>query len=215
MKRTMAPVLLATLVLSACADEDDGSLDPTGWQPGEGPAPSPTDEEPEQGTMVLNRYQDEEGYPDERPETYVATEFTSFTDMSWDEWSDEIARGSGNIAGTWCLNLDCDEDPYDVDVELHDPVEVDGVSYFSTYEVVDTGDMPEDIRQGMEAADAGRLTVPGEGGADGEEPEPAPDEDDTEDQDDDPDDDSPGDDEDGNGNGNGNGNGDNDDGEDN
>lgn len=180
MKRTIAPVLLVVLALSACTDQDDGSLDPGGWQPGEGPAPSPTEEESEQGTVVFNRYQDEQGYPDERPETYVATEYTSFTDMSWDEWSDEIARGSGNMAGTWCLNLDCDEEPYDVDVELHDPVEVDGVSYFSTYEVTDTGDMPEDIRQGMEAADAGRLTVPEEGAAE-EEPEPTPDGDDPDD----------------------------------
>lgn len=169
MKRTMAPVLLVALALclSSCTDE----VDPEGWQSGEGPAPSPTEEETEGGTFVLNRYQDEQGYRDESPETYVATEFTSFSEMSWDEWSDEIARGSGSMAGSWCLNLDCDEDPYQVDVELGDPVEVDGVSYFSTYEVTDPGDMPEDIRQGMEAADEGRLTLPQESGADEEDPE--------------------------------------------
>ncbi|GHD23439.1 hypothetical protein [Nocardiopsis kunsanensis] len=162
MKRTTAPVLLMALALclSSCTDE----VDPEGWQPGEGPAPSPTEKETEDGTYVFNRYQDEQGYRDESPEVYVATQFTSFSDMSWDEWSDEIARGSGNMAGSWCLNLDCDEDPYQVDVELGDPVEVDGVSYFSTYEVTDAGDMPEDVRQGMEAADEGRLTLPRESG---------------------------------------------------
>lgn len=168
MKRAIAPVLLVALglSLSSCTDE----VDPEGWQPGEGPAPSPTEEETEKGTFVFNRYQDEQGYRDESPETYVATEFTSFSEMSWGEWSDETARGSGSMAGTWCLNLDCDEDPYQVDVELGDPVEVGGVAYFSTYEVTDPGDMPEDIRQGMEAADEGRLTVPEEGGADEEDP---------------------------------------------
>lgn len=175
MKRTIAPVLLVALglCLSSCTDE----VDSEGWQPGEGPAPSPTEEESEEGTFVFNRYQDEQGYRDESPETYVATEFTSFSEMSWDEWSDEIARGSGSMAGSWCLNLDCDEDPYQVDVELGDPVEVDGVSYFSTYEVTDPGDMPEDVRQGMEAADEGRLTVPEEGGAGAEDPDATAEED--------------------------------------
>lgn len=188
MKRTIAPVLLVALglCLSSCTDE----VDPEGWQPGEGPAPSPTEEETEEGTFVFNRYQDEQGYRDESPETYVATEFTSFSEMSWDEWSDEIARGSGSMAGSWCLNLDCDEEPYQVDVEFGDPVEVDGVAYFSTYEVTDPGDMPEDVRQGMEAADEGRLTVPEEGGGVEDPDATAEDEDDSDDNSGDPDEES-------------------------
>ena len=189
MKRTIAPVLLVALAvcLSSCTEE----VDPEGWQPGEGPAPSPTEEETEEGTFVFNRYQDEQGYRDESPEIYVATQFTSFSEMSWDEWSDEIARGSGSMAGSWCLNLDCDEEPYQVDVELGDPVEVDGVSYFSTYEVTDPGDMPEDVRQGREAADEGRLTLPRESGGE-EAPEATAEggDDDPDDSSEDPDEDS-------------------------
>ncbi|WP_150238429.1 hypothetical protein [Nocardiopsis quinghaiensis] len=114
-----------------------------------------------QGSYVFNRYGDENGFADRRPTDYVATEFTTFSDMDWQEWSDEAARGEGELLGTWCMDAGCQDDPYDVEVELGDPVETGGATYFSTYTITDyDDDMSEEVRQAMEEADGGRLAVP-------------------------------------------------------
>ncbi|WP_116247449.1 hypothetical protein [Nocardiopsis sp. FIRDI 009] len=115
------------------------------------------------GTYVFNRYGDPEGYDDQRPTDYVATEFTTFGRMNWEEWSEDTARGHGELSGTWCFEQNCVDDPYEVDVELSDPTEVGGTTYFSTYTVSDPdGDMPADVREAMESADGGRLDLPPE-----------------------------------------------------
>ncbi|GAB2484414.1 hypothetical protein [Nocardiopsis aegyptia] len=116
---------------------------------------------PGEGTFVLNRYGDEAGFADQRPTDYVATEFTTFRDLEWDEWTDTSARGEGEVSGTWCLGVDCASDPYDIGIELGDPVEVDGTMYFSAYTVTEyDDDMPADQREAMEQSDDGRLAVP-------------------------------------------------------
>ncbi|OOC56695.1 MULTISPECIES: hypothetical protein [Nocardiopsis] len=130
-------------------------------EPVEGEQDSPGDEATgEEGTYVFNRYGDEDGFPDLRPTDYVATEFTTFSDMEWSEWSDEVAHGEGGVSGTWCLETGCQEDPYDVEVELGDPVEVGGGTFFSTYTITDYGDMSAKTRQAMQEADDGRLSLP-------------------------------------------------------
>jgi hypothetical protein len=134
----------------------DGSPSPGGGGGADGASAGPGE-----GTFVLNRYRDESGFPDQRPTDYVATEFTSFTDLEWDEWTDTAARGEGEVSGTWCLHEDCSQDPYDVGVELGDPVEVDGTMYFSTYTVTEyDDDMSAETREALENSDDGRLDVP-------------------------------------------------------
>ncbi|KOX13051.1 hypothetical protein [Nocardiopsis sp. NRRL B-16309] len=173
------------LAVAACGQETDPAEDvdvgtgPTGrdspaadeGSPGAGQA-SPSAEEgspgPEGGgasaepaAFVLNRYGDEAGFADQRPTDYVATEFTTFQDMEWDTWTDTSARGEGEVSGTWCLDQDCSRDPYDIGIELGDPVEVDGTLYFSAYTVTEYGDdMPADMRAALEGSDDGRLAVP-------------------------------------------------------
>ncbi|WP_017578669.1 hypothetical protein [Nocardiopsis valliformis] len=110
---------------------------------------------------VLNLYGDEEGFDDQRPTDYVATQFTTFSDMEWDEWDENRARGEGEVLGTWCMDVGCQDDPYDVEIELGDPVEVDGTWYFSTYTVTEyDDDMAEEQREALEQADDGQLNVP-------------------------------------------------------
>ncbi|WP_304453311.1 hypothetical protein [Nocardiopsis sp. YSL2] len=117
--------------------------------------------EPKEGVFVLNRYGDEAGFADQRPTDYVATEFTTFRGLEWEEWTDTSARGEGEVSGTWCLDEDCSRDPYDVQIELGEPVEVDGTMYFSAYTVTEYDDaMPADTREALEHSDNGRLGVP-------------------------------------------------------
>ncbi|MFE3458602.1 hypothetical protein ACFXKD_13755 [Nocardiopsis aegyptia] len=169
------------LAVAACGQETEPAEDvgtgPTGQaspepepEPGQdGTASGAPDQEgdggsgaePGEGTFVLNRYGDEAGFADQRPTDYVATEFTTFRDLEWDEWTDTSARGEGEVSGTWCLDVDCASDPYDIGIELGDPVEVDGTTYFSAYTVTEYGDdMPADQREAMEQSDNGRLAVP-------------------------------------------------------
>ncbi|WP_028646540.1 hypothetical protein [Nocardiopsis sp. CNT312] len=110
-------------------------------------------------TYVFNTHGDERGRADQRPDSYVATEFTTFSAMEWEQWSVDTARGQGGASGTWCLHEGCTDDPYEVDVVLADPVEVEGTAYFSTY-TVSGGGMPEDMRRAMAEADGGRLALP-------------------------------------------------------
>lgn len=128
-------------------------------------SPSPDEESPAgdgEAPYVLNRYGDEAGFDDRRPDQYVATEFTTFSEMAWDEWSDQVARGEGRLSGTWCMSEGCQNNPYDVRVELNDPVEVDGTAYYSTYTITQYDEeMSQEMRQALEEADGGRLTVPG------------------------------------------------------
>ncbi|ASU56606.1 MULTISPECIES: hypothetical protein [Nocardiopsis] len=113
------------------------------------------------GAFVLNRYGNENGFDDQTPTEYVATEFTTFTDMEWDTWADEVARGEGGVKGTWCMQEGCQDDPYEVEVELGDPVDVDGTMYFSTYTITDHGEeMSEEMIGTLEETDGGTLAVP-------------------------------------------------------
>lgn len=151
------------LALSACGQQNTGGEENA---PGEGDGEDDRyerdddDRTAEGDVQVLNFHGDENGFPDQRPEDYVATEFTTFSDMEWDEWHEDGARGEGEVLGTWCMDQGCQDDPYDVDVELADPVDVDGTPYFSTYTITDYGDMPEEQRQALDDADGGRLAVP-------------------------------------------------------
>ncbi|WP_160049959.1 hypothetical protein [Nocardiopsis sp. FR4] len=173
---TGAAVLLA---VTACGQQETtpdvpesemGEQEPTPIDPGA--TGGPYNEEPVQtaepdeegadggGALVLNRYGNENGFKDRRPTDYVATEFTTFSDMEWEEWTDQMAHGEGELSGTWCMEQGCQNDPYDVEVQLGDPVEVDGATYFSTYTVTEHHDMPEEMLQAMEEADGGRLALP-------------------------------------------------------
>lgn len=161
MKHTILTGAALLLAVTACGQQEapprtpeetgvDGSQEQNG-----GSDPDP------QSPYVLNRHGDENGFDDQRPTDYVATEFTTFSDLEWDEWSDEVARGEGEMSGTWCMDQGCQDDPYDVDVELGDPVDVNGTTYFSTYTITDyDDDMSQEMRQAMEDADGGRLSVP-------------------------------------------------------
>jgi hypothetical protein len=131
--------------------------------PEEGAAPSATPQESPgvAEVYVLNRYGDENGFDDRRPTEYVATEFTTFSDMEWDEWEQERARGEGDLLGTWCMEQECQNDPYEVEVELGDPVDVDGTRYFTTYTITEYDeDMTDEVRRALEDADGGRLGSP-------------------------------------------------------
>ncbi|MCP3015809.1 hypothetical protein NGM33_20995 [Nocardiopsis dassonvillei] len=113
------------------------------------------------GAFVLNRYGNENGFDDQTPTEYVATEFTTFTDMEWGTWADEVARGEGGVKGTWCMQEGCQDDPYEVEVELGDPVDVDGTMYFSTYTITDHGEeMSEEMIGTLEEVDGGTLALP-------------------------------------------------------
>lgn len=167
MKRTCGAVLFLALALTACGQEDEAPED--NGAPEADPTPD-ADVQEGDDTYVFNSYGDEQGFADQEPEDYVATEFTTFTDVEWDEWTEETAQGEGEVSGTWCMDEDCVEDPYDVEIELGEPVDVGGTPYFSTYTVTDH-DMPEGMPEAMEDADGGLLALPveeegEEGGAD-------------------------------------------------
>ena len=151
-------------LLTACGQSEEPPEDrPTAQDDAPGTdSPAPGDGPVAQGEIqVLNLHGDEEGFEDQRPEVYVATASTTFTDMEWDEWGDTRARGEGEILGTWCMDQGCQDDPYDVEVELGDPVEVNGLWFFSTYSITEyDDDMPQAQRDALADADDGRLTLP-------------------------------------------------------
>ncbi len=167
-RRTLLAGAALALAVSACGQADGPDED--GTEGGEGTPEaggSPEDGGSGGGTEaggevhVLNMYGDEEGFDDQRPTDYVATGFTTFSDMEWNEWDDTRARGEGEVLGTWCMDQGCQDDPYDVEIELGDPVEVDGTRYFSTYTVTEyDDDMPQEQRDALEQADDGRLNTP-------------------------------------------------------
>lgn len=170
--RTLLAGAALTLAVSACGQAEDPDEDgpATGGESQETDAPA-TDGPGEDGSEygggadgdvhVLNLHGDEEGFDDQRPTDYVATEFTTFSDMEWDEWGETRARGEGEVLGTWCMDVGCQNDPYDVEIELGDPVEVDGTWYYSTYTVTEyDDDMAEEQREALEQADDGRLNLP-------------------------------------------------------
>ncbi|MCY9787482.1 hypothetical protein KIK06_26730 [Nocardiopsis sp. EMB25] len=154
---------IALVLLTACGEQVATPREPEGGGTSPDDGGTPNSGDADGGTHVFNRHGDAEGYPDQEPRDYVATEFTTFTRMNWEDWSEGTARGHGELSGTWCFEQGCVDDPYEVDVELSDPKEVDGTAYFSTYTISDpAGDMPADAREAMEAADGGRLDLPPE-----------------------------------------------------
>ncbi|GHC70251.1 hypothetical protein GCM10007079_01510 [Nocardiopsis terrae] len=177
MKRTLLAGAVLALAVSACGQaeepeedgttaggdspEADGSPEGTATDSGSGDTAADGGTADGEEVYVLNLYGDEEGFDDQRPTEYVASEFTTFSDMEWDEWSGAGARGGGEVLGTWCMDQGCQDDPYDVEIELGEPVEADGTRYFSAYTVTEYDeDMPEEQRDALEQADGGRLNVP-------------------------------------------------------
>ncbi|CAL9457236.1 hypothetical protein SUDANB121_02580 [Nocardiopsis dassonvillei] len=162
--RGIGPTVAVAVITAAVA----GCGSDRAEAPGEGAAPSASPEGPaaqaspgDAEVYVLNRYGDENGFDDLRPTEYVATEFTTFSGMEWDEWAQERARGEGDLLGTWCMDQGCQNDPYEVEVELGDPVEVDGTGYFTTYTITEyDDDMTAEVRRALEEADGGRLAYP-------------------------------------------------------
>ena len=165
MKRTLLVGAALALAVSACGQQDDTDGDdaPDVDVTQEDPNPEAEPEGDAGGddqVYVLNLHGDEEGFDDRRPEDYVATEFTTFTDMDWGEWDEERAVGEGEVLGTWCMDQNCQDDPYDIEIELGDPVEAEGSWYFSTYTVIDDEEIPEEQLEAMEQADGGQVNVP-------------------------------------------------------
>ncbi|GAA1092193.1 hypothetical protein [Nocardiopsis composta] len=113
----------------------------------------------EEGAYVFNTHGDEEGRPQQRPENLVASEFTSFTGLEWQEWGVDAAVGRGELSGTWCLP-ECQDDPYPATVELGDPENVGGTLYFTTYRVTEAEGLADADRRAMEDADQGMLIRP-------------------------------------------------------
>ncbi|MFC4565220.1 hypothetical protein ACFO4E_25480 [Nocardiopsis mangrovi] len=170
MRTTSAAViaLLSPLVLVAgCAGAEGGP--PAGGTSRPSPpeqedgetASAPPEESPSSGSevFVYNTYGDEAGGPTREPAGLTASEFTSFTGLTWRSWSADSAEARGRLTGSWCLP-DCQDRPYEVVVELKDPQDVEGTEYFTTYEVTDSGDLPDDMRERMTEADQGRLMLP-------------------------------------------------------
>ncbi|MBB6175096.1 hypothetical protein HNR23_005156 [Nocardiopsis mwathae] len=156
--------ICALMALTGCGDRNGGA---GGDQDG-GPSPTPADptaEENAQGgdeydeIYVFNTYGDEQGYPDQRPEVLVASEFTTFNGLTWSAWGSVPASGDGYVLGTWCLP-ECQDDPYPVTVELGEPELFDGDAYYTTYWVTEDSEIPDDMRKLMEESDGGRLMVP-------------------------------------------------------
>lgn len=182
MKRTLLVGAALALAVSACGDQDTSDE-------GDRPSMDGTEQEvpqdrtdrdgdPDDGGVerddradgstgqgdgdvrVLNFHGDENGFDDQRPQDYVIGHSTTFGAMEWNEWGRERARGEGVVLGTWCMDQGCQDDPYDIGVELGDPVEADGALYFSTFTITEYDDMPQEQRDALEQAEGGRLGVP-------------------------------------------------------
>ncbi|WP_306371371.1 hypothetical protein [Nocardiopsis sp. CC223A] len=158
--RGIGPRVAVAVVAAAVAGCGGGQAEAPGAA-----APDTAPQEPaspdDAGAYVLNRYGDENGFDDRSPTEYVATEFTTFSGMEWDEWSQDRARGEGDLLGTWCMEQECQNDPYEVEVELGDPVDVGGTRYFTTYTITEYDeDMTGEVRRALEGADGGRLGYP-------------------------------------------------------
>jgi len=177
MKRTMLTGALLLLAVTACGQQETTPRLPEGTgAPSESPGveaspesgeSGPASEAPDgdvvqgEGAQVLNMYGNENGFDDRRPVDYVATPFTTFSAMDWTEWTDGVARGGGDLSGTWCMDQECQNDPYEVTVELGDPVDVGGALFFSTYTITEYDEaMTPEVRQALEDADGGRLSLP-------------------------------------------------------
>jgi hypothetical protein len=178
MRRTILTGAVLLLAATGCGEQvatpdiPEGTGAPEAEQSPRGETASPQETQPapegdagqDSGTFVFNQYGNEDGSDDQNPAEYVATEFTTFTDMEWGTWSDEVARGEGGLKGTWCMEEGCQDDPYEVEVELGDPVDVDGTTYFSTYTITEYDeDMSEEMRGALEEADGGALALPSAG----------------------------------------------------
>ncbi|ASU85691.1 hypothetical protein CDO52_25375 [Nocardiopsis gilva YIM 90087] len=159
--------LCALTAVAGCGDRNGGSGG------GPGGAPSPTDRTATAGEptptdgdgrddgeiYVFNTYGNEEGFRDQRPKVLVASEFTTFSDLTWSGWGQSPAVGEGTVSGTWCLP-ECQDDPFPVTVELDTPKDFDGDDYYTAYSVPDDSELPPDMKERMEEADGGRLMVP-------------------------------------------------------
>lgn len=73
-----------------------------------------------------------DGAPDQEPGTLVLTEFTTVTDVTWEEWNGTAAIGTGSLSGTWCLP-ECLENPYPTSVVLSDTGDFGGDPYYTTF----------------------------------------------------------------------------------
>lgn len=178
MKRTLLVGAALASAVSACADQDtldEGdrpSMDRTEQgvprdrmdRDGADDRDDRTDGSSGQGegdVRVLNFHGDENGFDDQRPQNYVIGHSTTFGDMEWNEWGRERARGEGVVLGTWCMDQGCQDEPYDIEVELGAPVEADGALYFSTFTITEyDDDMLEEQRDALEQVEGGRLGVP-------------------------------------------------------
>ena len=69
---------------------------------------------------------------DRRPDKLVLSEFTTIDRITWKQWRDAEATGSGQVTGTWCLET-CQDKPLKGTVTLTDPKTVNGKRYFSAY----------------------------------------------------------------------------------
>ncbi|HJE58522.1 MAG TPA: hypothetical protein K8V84_08430, partial [Nocardiopsis listeri] len=114
MKRALLIGAVLALALSACGDQDEPDRDdvPSTDDNGDDDRDDRDDRDDggaatEGDVQVLNFHGDEEGFDEQRPTEYVATEFTTFTDMEWDEWGEDQARGEGEVLGTWCMDQNC------------------------------------------------------------------------------------------------------------
>ncbi|WP_017538046.1 hypothetical protein [Nocardiopsis halophila] len=156
---TAAAGAAAVALAAGCGAGGGAAQQPTPETTG-GVDPSPAGGTRDGGeAYVFNTHGDEQGSTDQEPQDLTASEFTAFNDLEWSEWGTERAVGEGDLSGTWCLPQ-CQKDPYRVPVELTDPEEFDGKSYFTAYEVGETDELPDEERQAMEEADGGRLMRP-------------------------------------------------------
>ncbi|MFE3323466.1 hypothetical protein [Streptomyces sp. NPDC059176] len=84
---------------------------------------------------VVNHYGEENtdaGRAERSPKTLVLSEFTTISDVTWQEWGAERAVGTGGVTGTWCLDA-CVDQPLKATVTLSDPTSVDGKEVFSAF----------------------------------------------------------------------------------
>ncbi|MCM2579306.1 hypothetical protein [Streptomyces meridianus] len=69
---------------------------------------------------------------DRRPDKLVLSEFTTVDRITWTQWREADATGTGDVTGTWCLET-CQDKPLKGTVTLSDPKTVNGKRYFSAY----------------------------------------------------------------------------------
>ncbi|GAA3752812.1 hypothetical protein [Salinactinospora qingdaonensis] len=122
------------------------------------PSASPSQEA---SVFVYNTHDAERGTKSQRPRGLTLSEFTTVTDMQWRSWGGQSAAATGRLSGTWCLPA-CQEEPYDVTIEVSAPTEVAGTTYYTEYTFAAPLAIPSELRDKMYQADDGTLMLPGE-----------------------------------------------------